>query len=315
MTLTQLLDIAKVHKNIYIAGHIHPDGDCVGATMAMVQLFENAGVAAKVLLMESPEGYSHLGLDQYVQHEVPEEIDLFISLDASDVERLGDFGPLVEKAVMSVNIDHHVSNTRFAKENFVDDVASSTCEMVFNMIDQEGLMNKSIAEALYTGIIYDTGAFKHSNTKPSTHMAAAELITYGIDYTWMTNKMFFEKPIKSFKAHGRAYDRLETYLDDQVVVSYLTLSDFEELNISKSHTESIVQFMNEVEGIQVAMFFYATDAETYKISLRSKGKVDVCQVAGVFGGGGHIKASGASYTGTVEEAIPAVLKEIEKQLG
>ena len=313
MRLTELVKKAAGYSHVYLAGHIHPDGDCVGATMAMVQLLANAGIEAKVLLEEKPEVYDYLPMDRYVQTEVPEDGDLLISLDASDVSRLGIFGALVGKMDV-INIDHHISNDLFGQINMVDGEASSTCEMVFNMIDHMDWMDKAIAEALYTGIIYDTGAFKHSNTKPSTHQAAADLIRYDIDFNWITGRIFYEKPFKAYKAQSLAYDRLSLMAEGRVAVSWLTLEDFDNLGITKSHTDSIVQHMNDIQGIEGSAFFYGTDNATYKVSLRSKGDLDVCEVAKTFGGGGHIKASGASLIGSIDACIDAVMAEINKQL-
>lgn len=313
MKLSQIIEKAKDYKNIYLSGHIHPDGDCVGATMAMVQLLENAGIQAKVLLMEQPEVYNYLPMTTYVQKECPTDVDLLITLDASDVERLGDYGSLVGQ-VETINIDHHISNTEFGHINYVDGQASSTCEMIYYMVDNSEWMSKSVAEALYTGIIYDTGAFKHTNTQPSTHMAVAELLKYGIDFNWIVSRLFYEKPFKAYKAQSLAYDRLKLMANEQVAVSWLASEDFERLELAKEHVDSIVQFMADISGIQVAAFFYSVKKGTYKISLRSRGHVDVSKVAGAFNGGGHIKASGGSFDGEIDACIKAVVSEIEKQL-
>lgn len=313
MKLSQLLEKARSYGHVYLAGHIHPDGDCVGATLALVQLMENAGVKAKVLLMEKPEIYRYLPMDIYVQTEVPEAIDFFITLDSSDPERLGAFSGLVHK-VPTVNIDHHISNTIYGETNYVDGNASSTCEMIYYMIDDMSWVNKAIAEALYTGMVYDTGGFKHTNTKPSTLMAAAELLKYEIDFNSILNRLFYDKPFKTFKAKSLAFDRLRLELDGRVAVSWLTADDFIQLDIVKEHVDSIVQHMNDIRGLEVAVFFYAVDQDKYKVSLRSKGHVDVCVVARAFGGGGHVKASGASFEGSVETCITAVLNEVKKQL-
>lgn len=314
MKLSELKQIASKYNDIYITGHENPDGDCIGAAVGLAKILEQCGIATRVLLKDAPSGYSHLGTSEWIDEVIPESVDLLIALDTGDMERLGDFAVLTARAKEVINIDHHSSNTRFGDINVVNENASSTSEMIYSMVDVDGVINKEIAEALYTGIIYDTGGFKHSNTSPSTHHAAADLIRFGIDFTWMLNKMFFEKPFKAMKAQGLAYARLVLLEDEKVAVSFLNYEDFEKLEITKAHTESIVQYMNEIEGIEVAAFFYALDESTYKISLRSKGEVDVCEVAKKFDGGGHIKAAGARYDGTIEEAIDAVVEVIALQL-
>lgn len=314
MKLSELVNTAKKYKDIFITGHENPDGDCVGAAIGLARLLDQCGITTRVLLKDVPSSYDYLGTSEWIDETLPEKVDLLIALDTGDLERLGDFAVLTARAKSVVNIDHHSSNTRFGDENHVNAFASSTSEMIYNMIDKEDLINQKIAEALYTGIIYDTGAFKHSNTSPSTHQAAAALIQHDIDFTWMINKMFFEKPIRAMKAQGLAYARLVLLENEKVAVSFLNHEDFKQLGITKADTESIVQYMNEIQGVEVAVFFYALDESTYKISLRSKGDVDVCAVAQKFDGGGHIKASGARYDGTIEEAIDAVVEVIALQL-
>lgn len=313
MKLSTIIEEARKATTVYIVGHIHPDGDCVGTTLAMVQLLENAGVKAKVLLEEKPENFNHLPMEDYVLTQCPEDGDLLISMDASDVQRLGDFGVLVER-MTTINIDHHISNTHFGAMNYVDAKASSTAEMLYYMVDDKSLLNKAVAEALYTGIIYDTGAFKHTNTTPATHRAAADLIGYGIDFNNMVSRMFFEKPIQTYKAQSVAYDRLALVIDEQIAVSWLTQEDYDRLGITTAHTSSIVQHLSDIKGVAGAAFFYPAAEGHYKASLRSSSDLDVCKVATTFGGGGHIKASGATLEGDVESCMKAVIDEMAKQL-
>lgn len=314
MKLSKIAKIAKEYDHVHLIGHVHPDGDCLGATLAMCMLLERLDVKATVLLEESPLGYEYLPMATYISHDIPEECELLITLDSSDIERLGKFGSLIEGAKRIINIDHHFSNTLFGDDNIVDAKASSTCELLYQLIDDKSILDRSIAEALYTGIIYDTGCFKHSNTTDLTHTTAGALIQYGFDFTWIINHMFFEKPFKTYKAQGLAYARLMVLEEGKVAISYLNLEDFQKLELVKAHTESIVQYMNEIAGVEVALFFYEIEEGLYKVSLRSKGQVDVCLVASKFGGGGHIKASGASLSGSIDEVIEAVMDEVLIQL-
>ena len=314
MKLSTLVDIARNYKNICLLGHIHPDGDCVGATLGLAMLLEKHNIPSTVLLKDLPSQYNFLPIQGYVKDYMDDPVDLIISLDASDPERLGSFAQLLADGKKVINIDHHISNTMFGDYNYVDAEASSTSEMVFQMVEDFSVMDIDIAKALYTGILFDTGGFKHSNTKPSTHLAAAKLISYGFDFSALIHKLFDEKPLKAFKAQGLAFERARTYKNEQILVCYLNIEDYANFGIEKSDTESIVHYMNNVEGVEVAVFLYAIDDDTYKISLRSKGIVDVCKVAMNFGGGGHQKASGASIKAPLEDAILAVTNAISLQL-
>jgi len=314
MKLSTLVDIARNYKNICLLGHIHPDGDCVGATLGLAMLLEKHNIPSTVLLKDLPSQYDFLPIQGYVRDHMDDPVDLIISMDASDPERLGSFSQLLADGKKVINIDHHISNTMFGDHNYVDAEASSTSEMVFQMVEDFSVMDVDIAKALYTGILFDTGGFKHSNTKPSTHLAAAKLISYGFDFSALIHKLFDEKPLKAFKAQGLAFERARTYKNEQILVCYLNMEDYANFGIEKSDTESIVHYMNNVEGVEVAVFLYAIDDDTYKISLRSKGTVDVCKVAMNFGGGGHQKASGASIKAPLEDAILAVTNAISLQL-
>lgn len=314
MLLKDIEVLASHSEEIYLLGHVNPDGDCVGATLALAMLLNKRGFQTKILLKDIPSTYNFLPLSDWVTDKEPNKMDLMIVLDCGDVTRLGDFQPLVEKAKIVVNIDHHISNTQFGDYNHVASSASSTSEIIYDMIEDQDLLDIDIAMALYTGIIYDTGVFKHSNTTEHTHVIAGKLIAYGFDFTEIINRLFAYKSLIGLKAQSKAIENIQVFGLDKIAVTYLTRNEIQALNATKKHTESIVQMMNEIENIECSVFIYETDLNEHKVSLRSKGHVDVCEVAKRFGGGGHVKASGFSLEGHLSTVIQKIVSVINEQL-
>ncbi len=313
MFLKDLVVLAKKYENICIVGHINPDGDCVGSALALAMLLKKSGVPSQVILKDLPSTYGFLPITQWVSDKVPSAVDMIISVDCGDIARLGDFKECVEKAQMIVNIDHHVSNTRFGHENHVVSTASSTCEIIYDLIEDPTLLDSDIATALYTGIVYDTGVFKHSNTTEHTHSIAGKLISYGIDFTEIINRLFYYKSMAGLLAQSKSIENIQMHANGKIVVTYLTRYEIETLNATKKETESIVQMLNEIENVACAVFIYETAMDEYKVSFRSKGDIDVCEVARRFGGGGHIKASGCSVEGHLSMVIQKMVSIISEQ--
>ncbi|MCT4598752.1 MAG: bifunctional oligoribonuclease/PAP phosphatase NrnA [Vallitalea sp.] len=313
MNLQKIVDICNNYNNVVISGHIHPDGDCVGACYALAAILHKKGIEAKVALDDIPDTYSYLEGSSYLLKTIKKDIDVFISLDCGDKERLGNYSNMFDNAQVTINIDHHISNTKFAKYNHVLDV-SSTCEIIYELIDDYSILDKNICEALYTGIIFDTGAFKHSNTTKRTHEIAGELIKYDIDFTEMTNRVFYYRSYNALKILSVAINNAKLYSENEIIVSTLTIEELKQNNCYKKDTDGIIQMLNEVIGTQCAVLITQITDNDYKVSLRSKNKVDVCKVAKKFSGGGHIKASGCTVSGTIKEVEEIIVNEIVKQL-
>lgn len=314
MFFSELTDVLKDREHVYIVGHVNPDGDCIGSTLSLAMLLQKREIRTKILLKDVPNTYSFLPVEKWVIDREPDKIDALISLDCGDTKRLGDFKELVDKAEIVINIDHHISNTLFGNINHVDISASSTSEIVFDMIDDEELIDENIAMCLYTGIIYDTGVFKHSNTTERTHNIAGKLIGYGFDFTEIINKLFYYKSLIGLKVQSKAIENIQMISEGKIALTYLTNNEIQALNATKKETESIVQILNEIENVECAVFIYETSLDEYKVSLRSKGLIDVCEIAKKFGGGGHAKASGCSLEGHLSTVIQKIISEVNGQL-
>lgn len=303
-------------KSVAIGGHIRPDGDCVGSCMAMYQYIRTwyPETDVDVYLEEIPNSFRFIGATKEISHEIKEKTyDLFISLDCGDVGRLGFSAPLFERAAETFCVDHHISNRSSGKNNYIKPDASSTCELVFELMEEEKI-TKEIAECLYLGLVHDTGVFQYSCTSPETMIVASKLMAKGIDYSKIIHDTYYEKTYVQNQILGRALLESVLFMEGQCIVSVIDKKMMDFYEVSPKDLEGIVSQLRLTRGVKVAIFLYELQTHEFKISLRSGDEVDVSKVAGYFGGGGHKKASGLTMKGTAHDVINNIAKQIELQL-
>lgn len=309
--------ILEQAEKIAIGGHIRPDGDCVGSCMGMyLYLKENfPEKQADVYLEDIPESFKFLKDISILRHEIDEKevYDLFICLDCGDLDRLGFSAPLFEKAKHTFCVDHHISNQEFAEENYVVADASSTSELVYNLFDKDKI-SLNTAEALYLGIVHDTGVFQYSCASPSTFRAAAELLEKGVDAPTLIQKTFYEKTYAQNQILGRALLESILFMDGKCIASCMKKSVMDFYQVVPKDLEGIVSQMRNTEGTEVAIFMYELEPNLFKVSLRSGNLVDVSKIAQCFGGGGHKKAAGLTMAGSSYDVLNNLSREIELQL-
>ncbi|MDF2538887.1 MAG: hypothetical protein K0S76_1908 [Herbinix sp.] len=307
-------------KKIVIAGHIRPDGDCVGSCTALYQylkLYKDEMGIQQIDVYLEPFGSELMilgGTDEIIHSYDSDEVyDLFISLDSGSIDRLGNAIKYFNSAKKRINIDHHISNNRFADVNHVVADASSTCEVLFDIMD-ENKITKEIAASLYVGIIHDTGVFKHSNTSEHTMMIAGKLISKGIDFSRLIDESFYSKTYVQNQILGRCLMESILVLDGKVVIASIDRRMLDFYQAAPSDTDGIIDQLRVTKGVEVAVFIYETKSHEYKVSLRSNGEINVSKIAVFFGGGGHIKAAGYTMIGTLHDVINNLLTHIDAQL-
>lgn len=307
----------KQAKTVAIGGHIRPDGDCFGSCMGLYQYIRNSypDIKVDVYLEPVPDCFHMFDVVNEILHEINEEkmYDLFISLDCASVDRLGFSQCLFEKAKATLCVDHHISNQGFADDNYIVPEASSTSELVYNLIDKDAITTE-IAECLYLGIVHDTGVFQYSSTSPETMEAAAELMRKNIRANEIIDKTYYEKTYVQNFMLGKALQESKLFLDGQVIASHITRETMDANGIKPSDLEGIVSQLRVTQGVEVAIFMYELQKEEYKVSLRASGDVNVSKVAQHFGGGGHVKAAGLTMNGTAQEITQKLLEQIQTQL-
>lgn len=315
--MNNLDSILSGKKTIAIAGHVRPDGDCVGSTLSIYNYIKKyyPNVMVSIFLEPIPNIFKFLSYSDEILNECCKDtvFDLFICCDCGDLSRLGFAAECFCKAKTTACIDHHVSNQSFADENYIFPEASSTCELVFDLMEKEKI-TKEIAECLYTGMAHDTGVFQYSCTSAKTMNAAGVLMEKGIDYSKIVDDTFYTKTYNQNLVLGQALLDSKLYLNDQVIVSYVTKETMKKFDVLPKHLEGIVSQLRVTKGVLVAIFLYENEDGTFKVSTRANGDYNLAELAMHFGGGGHVKAAGFTMSGTPESIIKEILDEISKKM-
>lgn len=311
-----LLQEVKGARRIGISGHIRPDGDCVGACLSLWQfLVKKMPQAVIWVYLEQPaDTFSYLKGYEEIVVDFPKEepFDVFFALDCNE-ERLGEAGTYFREAKKKINIDHHVSNPGCGDVNLVRPEIGSTCEVLYELIGEENF-DRELAEALYTGIIHDTGVFQYSNTTPDTLRKGAVLIGYGFPFHKVIEESFYQRTYVQSQILGRALMESIRFMDGSCIVSAVDRKMMDFYNATSKDLDGIVNQLRNIKGISCAIFMYETGVQEYKVSMRSDEKVDVSKVAVFFGGGGHMRAAGCTMKGTFHDCVNNLSLHIEKQL-
>ncbi len=311
-----ILEECRGAKRIGISGHIRPDGDCVGACLSLYLYLKKSLPEAYVqVFLEKPADiFSEIkGFDEINStFGEQEQFDVYFALDCT-MDRLGDAEKYFAAAIKKINIDHHISNGGCGDCNLVRPEIGSTCEVLYDLMEQEKL-DEDIAMALYIGIIHDTGVFQYSNTTPDTLRKAAHLIGFGFDFPKLIEETFYQRTYVQTQIMGRVLMESVRFMDGRCIVGVIDRKAMDFYNVSSKDFDGIVNQLRNIKGVCCAIFMYETDVLEYKVSMRSDERVDVSKVAMYFGGGGHMRAAGCTMKGTFHDCVNNLSLHIEKQL-
>lgn len=303
-------------NTIAIIGHIHPDGDCIGSTMAMYNyIIDNyEGKSIQVYAEEFSPDFMIINGTEKINHTATDKrYDLAISLDVSTLERMGDFRDIYNSAISTICIDHHVSNEGFGDLCYVSPNASSACEALCDLIDLEKV-SLNTATSLFLGIVHDTGVFRYSCTGRRTMELAGLFMSMGVNSEQIIDDTFFKKTRRQNLLGARVMTESKLLLDNRLIFGIVTSDLFEEMKCTKMDTDGIVEQLRQTDGVEVSLFAYQLSDKKFKYSLRAKAKVDVNKVATTFGGGGHVKAAGFESEKPYEEVLATVAELVKAQL-
>lgn len=304
-------------QTVAIAGHVRPDGDCVGSCLATYNYIKDnyPKIEVALYLQPIPNIFKFLSRADEIMHSCEEDktYDLFIAQDCGDLKRLGDAAKYFETAKKTICVDHHVSNDNFADENYIFPYASSASELVFELIGEKSI-TKKIAECIYVGMVHDTGVFQYSCTSAKTMEIAGKLMEMGIDFSKIVDETFYTKTFEQNQILGKALLNSRLLLNGKMIASVITMEEMKQYHVLPKHLDGIVNQLRVTKGVEAAVFLYENEDGSYKVSTRSNGLVNVAELAVKFGGGGHERAAGFSMEGTPEDLIEKVAFEIEKQL-
>lgn len=322
MTRSTLKDAAHAlrdARSIVVTTHVQPDGDALGSILAMGLHLRQIGKTVCMTWGESlrvPAHYRWMpGISEVVEYGACIDADLLLALDCANEHRLGFIEEKLPSFETVVNIDHHIDNSQFGTVNVLDFAASATCEIILDLLKEMGaVVDESIATLLYTGIVTDSGRFQYSNTTAKTHSVAAELIAFGVRPNEVFQHVYENTSFAALKLLGTILDRAAYVEPAGLVYSYIFDDDFKQSGASIGDTESFIDYLRVAKEAAVAAIFKETPEGRLKVSLRSKGVVDVGSIARAGGGGGHRNAAGLTIDKPLETAVAWVADMIVSQV-
>lgn len=311
LSLRQTAQFLKKHDNYIILTHASPDGDTLGSAFALYYgLKEMRKTAAVICPDVIPSKYS------YFAHETDYVSDngnaTVIAVDVADKRLLGGLAEIFGDRV-DLNIDHHISNTRYARSLYLDDNAAATAECIFELLTAMRInINDTAAQALYTGLSTDTGCFKYGNVTSKTHMIAAQLYEYKLDASEINKIMFDTKSRRLLELERMVLDTAEYHFNNRCIILTVTAEMQEKTGCSGTELEGIAVISRSIEGVIAGVTIKQTDDAEYKVSLRTYPPLSAADICRQLGGGGHYAAAGATVTGNISDVKKQVLQAVEE---
>ena len=310
------------NDDFIVTSHISPDGDNIGSTLAMYYALNKLGKNVSYVLDDNtPQNLKFLVEDIKILKS--EEVNLnnysIIALDCGDKNRICLSQELLNNAKKIICIDHHASNDYYGDFNYIDIDASSTCELVYNLLmeyeksESKNIIDEDIATCLYTGLVTDTGNFVYSNTHPSSFEMAKDLLLKGAKKDTIIQKIFQSNPYNYYKLLGEALNTLDI-VDGKIASIMITKEMLKRNVISFNDVDGITSYTRDIEGVEVGILLKEKKENEVKVSLRSKNYVDVSKIAQSFNGGGHIRAAGCTIDSSVEDAKKKIVEAVVKAL-
>ena len=312
----RIWDFLKESNNIVLATHMGPDGDALGSVFSLALALKMIGKSPKIILDNYPDKYKFLGNSKLISKDSSDifKCDAFVCLDCGDKSRIAADENLFEKAKLTINIDHHIANNNFADLNYVDTSASSTCEIIFDIISNQIEINKKIAESIYIGIITDTGGLKYKSTSPKTLNIVSKLIETGIDFSNIYQLAMHKHTQIEANLLARSIINSKYLLNYNIGYTFLSISDLQDLEGRLQDLEGIVEYILNTDGVNIAAFFTERPDGKIKVSFRSSCDIQVNNIAKALGGGGHKFAAAASFDSNLDEGIKKAIDLIKLEM-
>ena len=311
-TLDNILEEINKAESIVILTHENPDGDAIGSGLALYNALKQIGKNPDIIIPEYPRTFEFLPCtDKIKKVSDIQNYDLAISVDCATVKMLNGFANYFENAKVKVSIDHHSTNTMFGDLNYVSPNAPACAQILLVVFEYFKIeVTKDIGTCILTGIITDTGGFKYSGVNSETFEFVAWLLDKGINVSKIYRKVLQIKTRANFELNRIATNRLEFFENGKVAFTYITKEDEESVKAESGDHEGIVETGRDIEGVEVSIFIRQTD-KGCKVSMRSNEYVNVSDVCLLLGGGGHIRAAGATMQCTIEQAKEKILRQIK----
>lgn len=318
----RVLQNLQNHGRIAVVGHVRPDGDCIGSQLALSAALAAVGKEVRCWNEDPiPSKYRFLDPEGRMQKSgmSPSAVELVVAVDCADRARLGKAEQILENGAPCLNIDHHGSNTRYGAVNWIHPHASSTGEMIYDLFKRSGWpMETGIAECLYVAIATDTGSFQYRNTTRKALRIAADLVGKGVRVGEISTRLYHSQSLVRVRLLQELYRGFQFAADHQIAYFRLTPEILQRTRADRGDTEGLIDHLRAIDPVRVALIFEPNASGEVRVSLRSKSpEVNVAEVAGEFGGGGHAMAAGVRIAGEateVERRILAALRRVLRRI-
>ncbi len=321
----KLTDIITANQSFLITTHVNPDADAIGSEVAFYKMLKMLGKECKIINHSAtPYNLQFLDSDNVIEkydaalhNSYFDSSDILTALDFNRVDRMVSMQKAFsDSKQLKICIDHHQDPEDFVNFQFIDINYSATGHILYDFIKSTDIVkiNKEIAAPLYAAIMTDTGSFRFERTTADLHRIIADLLDTGVDPTEIYNQLYDESKLSKIQLLGKCLTSLKLIAEKQIGYMIITQKDFNEYDALESDTENFVNFILSIQGVKIGMLFIELK-NGFKVSFRSKGKLPVNKLAGVFGGGGHTNASGARFRDAkMQDIIPKILNEAENLL-
>lgn len=307
-------------KTVAIVSHINPDGDTCGSALALYRAMNLYGKKDVYILCDGniKGNLTSLEGSKLYNKIEPTKVDLVISCDCADMDRMGKFVDLFKKAKFTVNIDHHKTNDRYAKINIIEPGVSATCEVMYKVIKAldaiKPCLDNAVAKLLYSGLVTDSGGFTFSSVSSQTHFIASELIKYDFDASEVCERFLKRVSMNKFLLRARALSKAKFYQDGKIGLIVFNEEDFQATGTSVESTEGAINYIRDIDGVEIAIAITHMPQNSFKVSIRTSNNVDASRISTVFGGGGHKNAAGCRLSGFFEDVKERLLKACVDEL-
>ena len=324
-SLKEIAGILKTAQTILIFTHTNPDGDALGSAAALCRVLRKMGKTSWILMDEEVPEYISFMDTEFVTRDKDclKEHDISICVDCGEYSRFPALADKFDEGKLHLCVDHHATGDGFGDHYYIDPSEAATCQLIYKLIKeleavvaesgetagQVALIDRQVAESIYTGINTDTGSFQYSNTTADTHAIASDLMTCGVDHTAINVKLYQTIPMTKLKIQASILQRAELLFGGKVAVGYVTGQMLEEAGAVLDDAEGAIDMLRNIEGVEIAAFL-KEKGEAVKVSMRAKSFANVAEIASVFGGGGHVKAAGCTLEMGMDEALDAIKKAI-----
>jgi len=315
MMISKIIHEIESNNSFLVTTHEGPDGDAVGSTMALASFLRARGKDVTIYYCDQiPDTYRFLPLTDLVVHAIPDRsFDVCFVLDAGELKRAGAEMSAFRGCAKTINIDHHPYCEEFGDLNYVDPSASATGALIYRIIKAAGFeLDYETALCVYVAIVTDTGSFRYSNADPEAFQISGELVATGINPWSVAEKLYESQPLKRLELLALALSTLTISKKGEFASITVTLDMYQKTGASPELTDGFVNYPRSIHGVEVSVFFREIRSGAFKISFRSKGKINVSSFAMAFGGGGHHNAAGCTLLGSLDEVRETIFSYLDQ---